>query len=73
MKRRPLDRECLEARIAWRVAQLELLAARTAVAYWRDRMMPPVIQCWDNGILIEHAEDGSGAVSGSSRQAGAGC
>lgn len=31
-----LSDEVIEARIVWRVAQLRVLAAETAVKYWRD-------------------------------------
>lgn len=53
-ERRPLSAECLAARIKLRVAQLDLLAARTAAAWWRDcTTMPPVIRDWDQTVEDE--------------------
>lgn len=54
-KLRPLTL-CLKWRIELRVAQLSLLAAQTAVGYWRDRTIPPVIRDWD-GAGHEHEAD----------------
>ena len=59
MMTRSLSPEHLEARIEWRVCQLEELAARTACAFWRGETVP-IIQNWSGGLLSdeEASDDG---------------